>query len=593
MITVQPPIPIAGVVEAYALEDVLPALARIEGHAAQGGAALGFLSYEATPAFESCMPVHPAGGFPLLYFVLLPAFDPANPRQYWHDAEGVPRAALLRDSSPAGAAREDPYRLGDFTSTLTFEQYQQDIARIKEHIAAGDTYQVNHTFPLSAPFAGEAAAWFHALCARQGRGEFYYLDTGRFKVLCASPELFLSVEEGGRVTMQPMKGTQRRGRWLEEDRALGEILRHSQKDRAENVMIVDMIRNDLGRIAEPGSVRVDELFQVAPFPTVWQMTSTVSARSKEPLTKLLAATFPCASVTGAPKIETMKIIHALEQGPRRAYCGAVGWWGPGRTGRFSVGIRTAIVDEQQKTVWYHVGSGITWDSTPEAEYAECLQKAAILQTAPPEFELLETLLFENGGYFLLERHLERMQKSALYFDFPCDADLIKSHLRDLAIQLDLSPDAVSGARSRVRLLLSRDGKIRSEHFPLVAVPMPVWHVTVAANPIPTDSAFLFHKTTHRKVHEVARAAFPGHDDVILWNEQGEVTESTMANVVLEDSGGFWTPPRECGLLAGTFREQLLAEGRLRERKILREELRNGRVHLINAVRKWITIDLDA
>ena len=554
------------------LDEVLPLLAEVEAAADAGACACGFISYEAAAAFEARAAVHAPGELPLAWFLLGP------PEQFEagaHSGEAFARVLRLQDSCPGTG----PAVTG-FAPALSAERHGAAVETIRKYLAAGNTYQVNYTFPLAAPFQGDWLAWFEAVCRAQGPGEYYAFDTGRFQVLCASPELFFSLRDG-RLLMRPMKGTRPRGRWLEEDARMAEALRTAEKDRAENVMIVDMVRNDLGRIALPGTVAVEHLFEVERYETVWQMTSTVSAQTRAGLREILGAVFPCASITGAPKLETMRIIRELEPQPRGVYCGAAGWWGPGKQGRFSVAIRTAVVDRARQRAQYSVGSGITWNSTPAEEYDECLQKAAVLTAHRPAFELLETLLWEDGAYFLLELHLERLQQSAAYFGYACDIEQVRDALAQYAVK------AVGETRARVRLLISRDGSLRLEHVALQET-KPVLRVALAAAPVDSRDIFLYHKTTRREVYERRRAAHPGCEEVVLQNERGELTEGTFTNIVLQDSVGCWTPPRGCGLLGGVFREQLLRADALRERVLRPEDLQapGARLWLINSVRKW-------
>jgi para-aminobenzoate synthetase/4-amino-4-deoxychorismate lyase len=374
-----------------------------------------------------------------------------------------------------------------------------------------------------------------------------------------------------------MKGTRPRGRWAEADAALAEALAASAKDRAENVMITDMVRNDMGRISRAGSVVVERLFEVERYATVWQMTSTVRAETDAEVPEILAALFPSASVTGAPKIQTSKIIHALEPEGRGVYCGALGWWAPDGSAEFSVGIRTLVADSARGVARYHVGSGITWDATAGAEYQECLDKAALL-LAPVsgDFELLESLRWETGAYWLLEEHRARLRESAAYFGIALDLGAVEAALAKAA--------ADAPERARVRLLVARDGTVRTEVYPL-EVPERAWRVALAETPVSREELFLYHKTTRREIYAAARAARPDVDDVLLWNEAGELTESTVANVALEIDGEWLTPARACGLLAGTMRARWLAEGRLREAVLHRDDLaRATRVLLLNSVR---------
>jgi len=546
----------AEVLTAHRIAEVRPALARIEAAVASGRYAAGYLAYEAAGAFDPALLTHPPGEFPLLWF-------------------GV----YERMEERADCADEEDYKVGRWEPLLSKEDYLAAIRRIRGHIAAGDTYQVNFTFPLRADFQGDAGSWFRRLCLAQGSAYGAYIDSGRFTILSISPELFFSLD-GNQLTARPMKGTRPRGRWRAEDEAMADALRASEKECAENVMIVDLLRNDMGRISRTGTVRVAILFDVERYETVWQMTSTITSYTDAGLTDLFAALFPSGSVTGAPKIETMKIIRELELFPRGVYCGAVGWLGPGRVARFNVAIRTVTIDNTRGEAWYPVGSGITWDSSASAEFQECYDKAALLTFQRPSFELLESLLYD-GSYFLFEEHLHRLFDSAAYFGISADGDAIRTAL------LDRARDFPAGSL-KVRLLVSANG-FRIETAPVVKTGRV--RLGFARRPVDSRDVFLFHKTTHRRIYDEAKATRLDCDDVLLWNERGEITESTTANVVVDVGGELRTPPLTSGLLGGTFRGDLLRRGQVREAILTRDDVREAdRIYLINSVRKWIDVE---
>jgi para-aminobenzoate synthetase/4-amino-4-deoxychorismate lyase len=545
------------VIAAQTADHVSSALADVERLTRDFGLhAVGFVTYEAGAAFG--LRVRPApAGLPLVWFAL---FAPASVRPV-----GRPRA-------------EQDYRLGATVPTIRREQFHEAFAEIKRRVADGDTYQVNFTFGMVASFEGDPRSFFADLIDAQ-RGEYsLYLSMGDRVACSASPELFFALE-GVDVQTRPMKGTARRGLTLADDRQRREELRASPKERAENVMIVDMMRNDLGRVAEVGSVAVPELFAVERYPTVWQMTSRVTARSTASLVDLFAALHPSASVTGAPKVRTMEIVSELEPAPRGIYTGAIGYVPPDGNARFNVAIRTAIVDRRQQTVTFGVGSGIVWDSNVDAEYDECLLKGTVLGRRPLSFDLLETLRWTPaGGFFLLERHLARLSESAEFFGVSCSDDDVRRALRG----------AVEGQDQarRVRLLVGQAGEIRVEHQPFVPNPATL-RVKMAAAAVDAGDVWLFHKTTRRAVYEEARAAVADVDEVLLWNGDRQLTEAATANVVVELDGERVTPPVTCGLLAGTFRAELLARGEIREKVVRVEDLRWATgLWLINSVHEW-------
>ena len=521
---------------------------------ARGCHAVGYLTYEAGAAYG--LRVGPADSrLPLAAFALFPS-------------------GIVSTSDPP-ATSESP-GVGRPGPTWDRASYVERFNRIKRHIADGDTYQVNCTFALEAPFHGEARALFGAL-VRSQRGRYSaWLRVGDIAICSASPELFLS-RRGHRLVSRPMKGTARRGRTTAEDAAAVEALRRSRKERAENVMIVDMVRNDLGRIARVGSVDVQRLFEAEKYPTVWQMTSEVACDSSASLSEIMAAMFPSASITGAPKARTMEIIAALEDRPRGIYTGTIGYVAPSGDATFNVAIRTALVDTARQSLTFGVGSGVVWDSNGEAEYDECLLKGGVLTAMAPEFELLETLAWApDGGYARLDGHLKRLGQSATYFDIGYQAAAARAAL-DRAV-------AGATAPQRVRLLVSEAGATRVESTPLVAAVEPA-RVRLAQTPIDSSDRFLFHKTTRRAVYESRLES--DVDDVLLWNERGELTESTIANIVVELDGVLVTPPVEAGLLAGVEREDLLDAGRVVEETISVDDLaRATRLWLVNSVRGW-------
>jgi para-aminobenzoate synthetase/4-amino-4-deoxychorismate lyase len=551
------------IISARAHEEVRPALRRVERAAAEGLYAVGFVAYEAAPAFDRVLAVKQREkDLPLLWFGL-----------------------FERPSEVETAAGE--FRVSGWTPSVARDEYERSVEAVREGIARGDTYQVNYTLRLRARFEGDDFAFYERLRAAQRTRFGAYLNAGRFRVLSASPELFFR-RKGRRVETRPMKGTAARGRWREEDEAAAALLRASEKERAENLMIVDLLRNDLGRVAETGTVEVEDLFRVERYPTVLQMTSTVAARLREGvgLDELFAALFPCGSVTGAPKVSTTRFIAALEDSPRGVYCGAVGFVAPGGDAAFNVAIRTVVVDKETGEAVYGVGGGVTWDSTPGGEYAEALAKARLLTEDAPGFELLETMRLDEGGFRLLEEHLARLEASAGYFDIQFDLAGVREALERHA---ESNPDLPR----RVRLLVSAGGRARVESQPLDELPPGPLRVALARTPVRKSDRFLCHKTTHRAQYEARRAEVPGVDDVLLWNEEGELTEFTNGNVVLELEGKRWTPPRACGLLAGTFRAELLRQGEVAERVLTRDDLaRASRAWLVNGVRGWVEVSVN-
>jgi len=546
------------------LKDVLPLLQQIESevNTAQLYAA-GFLSYEAASAFDAALCTHPPGEFPLLWFGI---YDTPAPFSFAAHSQG----------------KIEPL---NWQADISETQYQQAFQKIKRHIRDGDTYQVNYTFRLKAPFSGDPWRLFVQLIRAQGNGFAAYVHTDDWVICSASPELFW-VLDGEILLSRPMKGTASRGLWSANDRQQALWLVHSQKNRAENVMIVDMERNDMGRIARIGSVEVTHLFAVKKYPTVWQMTSTVRCQTTASSSEIFRALFPAASITGAPKVRTTRIIAELENSPRNIYTGSIGFMGPGRQAQFNVAIRTVLINKKNQTAEYGVGGGIVWESDLAGEFQECHTKARILFQEQPEFDLLETILWTpNEGYFLLNHHLQRLRESAEYFSFEIDTGHIHTRLRQAEQGFSRHPQ-------RVRLCISRNGQIRIEIKPLEPLPAP-YRIRLAKEPINRENRFLYHKTTHRQVYETALRQAPEYTDVVLWNEQGEITESCIANIVMEKNGKFITPPVESGLLPGTYRQWLLEQGKIEKEKITISDLQKcDKIYLINAVRGMWEVVVD-
>jgi para-aminobenzoate synthetase/4-amino-4-deoxychorismate lyase len=404
-------------------------------------------------------------------------------------------------------------------------------------------------------------------------------------VCSASPELFFTLE-GGVLTSCPMKGTTSRGLTQANDLEHATQLAHSEKNRAENLMIVDMVRNDMGRIADIASVEVKSLFNVEKYPTLWQMTSTVHCKTQASITDIFRALFPPASITGAPKVRTMQIIAELENVPRRIYTGTVGFLSPGRRAQFNVAIRTVLVDRLNNKAEYGVGGGIVWDSENADELQECYTKAKILVQQTPDFSLLETILWTpQDGYSLLNYHLTRLADSAAYFSRTVDICLIREKLDVLARELPPQPH-------KIRLIVPRENEPILEAHMLLPPTQP-YRIRVAKRPINSRDPFLYHKTTHRRVYDQALADHPGYDDVLLWNEKKEVTESCIANVVVEMDGRLLTPPVHSGLLPGTYRSLLLSEDKIIEESIKVQDLcRLSRIFLVNSLRGMWEISLE-
>ena len=560
-----------GVIEARRPSEVAGAIDAAGSAAARGLWAAGFVAYEAAPGLDPELSVHvrapddPFAELPLAWFALFERKEDLPPLE----------PGRLDPSGSAGS----PWRPSVDRAT-----YDAAVERIRELIAAGHTYQVNHTIRLRAVIQGDERGFYRDLCLAQRGGYAAFLDLGRYRVLSASPELFFRID-GERITTRPMKGTAPRGRWLAEDEEIAARLVASSKDRAENAMIVDLLRNDLGRICRTGSVEVERMLEAERFETVWQLTSTIEGDLRPEITLLdtFRALFPSGSVTGAPKVRTTRIIADLEDSARGPYCGAIGYLAPAGSGEprasFNVAIRTVVLDAQTRTAEYGVGGGITHDSSASGEYEEIVAKARVLTDVRPAFELFESLAHVPAeGFRHLDEHLERLAGSAGYFGFRFEPEAAAAALKRAVAE-------VTGP-SVVRLTLARDGGLSTDVRDLRPAGDAV-RVALDDEPVDPSDVWLFHKTTRRAPYERRRERRPDVDVVLLVNDRGDVTESTIANLAVRLDGVWVTPPVDAGLLPGTYRNVLLREGRVTERPVTVGELRGaGELALVSSVRGW-------
>jgi para-aminobenzoate synthetase / 4-amino-4-deoxychorismate lyase len=554
---------------ALALDEVAPLLARVDALARAGAWCVGYLCYEAAGAFDAAFATH----------------APSDPTR--------PLASFAVYGAPLpGAELEDA---GSATVTWTGgprrEAFDATIAEILRAIADGEVYQVNATAPLTGTLQGDPRALFAALRRAQPNAYAAWLDFGDAddRILSVSPELFFDWRDG-RLLARPMKGTAPRGATPAADAAQAQFLRSAPKERAENLMIVDLLRNDLSRLAEPHSVRVPRLFHTEAWPTVWQMSSDVVAttRTGTTLGDVFGALFPCGSVTGAPKVQAMRLIRDLEPEPRGVYCGAIGVVQPGGAATFNVPIRTLALRRErwETTVRCGIGSGITADASAAGEWDEWRHKRAFVDRASQAFELLETLRLEGGVFVDAEAHLARMDEAARHFSFapPLAA------ARDALARLRATH---AGGRWRVRLLADRAGAVRAQAFALALTPGPV-RVRLAERPLAgSDGEFVRFKTTRRAHYDPFTPAEDGVFDTLLWNERGELTEFTRGNVALCMAGRWLTPAATCGLLPGIARARLLREGGLAEAILTRDDLARAEgIAFFNSLRGWLSAVLD-
>ncbi|MBP7202068.1 MAG: aminodeoxychorismate synthase component I [Propionivibrio sp.] len=476
--------------------------------------------------------------------------------------------------------------VADAVLTLDAASHAAKVDQIRRWISEGDCYQVNLTFPVDFTAYGHPLALYARLRARQPVRYGAFVLTPEATILSFSPELFFE-RHGCRVVTRPMKGTAQRGATPEADARNRAALLASSKERAENVMIVDLLRNDLGRLAAPGGVNVEALCAIEAYPTLWQMVSTISADLPDaPLRDIFRALFPCGSITGAPKIRAMARIAEMESGPRGLYTGALGWVAPGGDCRFNVAIRTLEIHAAGHAR-LGIGSGIVIDADPAREYAECLLKASFVTGFDPGFELIETLRLVEGVYPLMVLHLQRIESSALALGFACDLSAISERLATVA------RECRDGAH-RVRLTLAHDGRLSGQHAKMPADEQQ-WQIVVADEALDGDDYLLRHKTTARSRYDAALArlaAMPAVFDAIFCNTRGEVCEGARSNVYVERDGVLLTPPVSSGLLPGVMRRHLLESGRAVERVLYREDLLTApAIYLSNALRGLFPVTL--
>ena len=567
------------IVSASSPEEVDAALDEVSAGLARGLHAAGFFSYELgyclEPKLRDLLPADRR--VPLFWIGLFrtPApLDDASTRA-WLDANGGTERA----------------KISDLTLSWTREQYTSAFDKVEDYIAAGDVYQINLTLKYRFAFEGNPVALYAALRRKQRVAYGALISAPDFSVLSLSPELFFR-RAGKHMSTRPMKGTAPRGRTPREDARLKTWLAMDEKQRAENLMIVDLLRNDLGRVAKIGSVEVTDLFTVETYRSVHQMTSGISAelRSDMGLKDMLRALFPCGSVTGAPKVRAMEIIRELEADPRGVYTGAIGHIAPSGDAQFNVAIRTVVLGADGGEMG--IGSGIVADSKADSEFEECLLKAQFLTRPDAPFALIETIRYERStGFHLLERHLARLQSSAGHFGYPFSREAVLAALEAEAARVE-APVAM------LRLLLAEDGTITVTS---TAIELPtkgtVWRFVISDQRLDEKDPFFYHKTTRRQFYDremERQKALTGCDEVVFLNKKGELTEGTRTNLFIEIDGRLFTPALTCGLLPGTLREELLDLPRAAASEAVltpQDLLTADRIYLGNSVRGLIRAEL--
>ena len=540
--------------------EVGPALAALDRALARGFHLAGYFSYELGYAFEPRLArlMPPRRSVPLLWFGVF----------------GPPREMAGREGT---RWFEDNAQCRVYAGPLRFAEtrdtYSPKFRRIAGYIAAGDVYQVNLTFPAAFSFAGDPLALYRRLRPHASAAHGAYVFDGARSILSLSPELFFSIADGVLIA-RPMKGTAPRGQDAGGDARLRAQLATSEKDRAENLMIVDLIRNDLGRIAQQGRVRVEDLFTVETYPTVHQMVSTVRAEPRPGVTpsQIVRAVFPCGSVTGAPKIRAQEIIREMETGPRGVYCGAVGAFAPDGSAHFNVAIRTLTIDAQAGNGSLGIGGGVVADSREAAEYDECLVKARYYTAQRVPLALIETLRFEPSLGFVREAlHLARMARSARALGLPFDAAGAASALREAVEEAGREH---AGAL-RVRLSLDEEGGFEAAATPFVALaPGAVWRYAISARRVASRDALARHKTSWRVAMDEERAMWTrkGCDEVVYLNENGDLAEGSLSNIFAGRDGRLLTPPLDSGALDGCLRRELLDAGECAEARLTPADL---------------------
>lgn len=542
----------------WELDEVLAALDEAEAETRRGNWVVGLLSYDAGPAFD---PAIASQRDPNVALLTLGVFDVAH---------------------PSVGPIDGPFEISEWTPDQSETDYADSIDRVRDYIGSGETYQVNYTVRRHATFWGSAEGLFASLSRAQRASHDAFLHLGSHALCSASPELFFTREDGVLLS-RPMKGTRPRHFDPETDAAIKSELVSSLKDRAENVMIVDMVRNDLGRIADIGTVSVPSLLEVETYPTVHTMTSTVVAESDASLVETLRALYPVASITGAPKVRTTEIIAELERSPRGAYTGSVFALSPDQRWEFNVVIRSVWLDLASGRATYGVGGGIVWDSRAENEWHETEHKSRVLARASKPLKLLETMAWTpDGGVSLRERHIKRLLAAGDHFGIHVNMQVVSALLNtvrsDTPVMLRLLIDAAGNPELEVKALPAESGQTR--------------RLPIDNEPTDPFDEFLVYKTTTRTRYEEAHERFPDAPDVILWNSRGELTETCIANLVLEFDGKLVTPDRQAGLLAGTLRQELLERGQVTEEVLMLHDLhRADRVFTINSVRGWDEIEV--
>ena len=534
------------------LSEVADLLAQVESYQEQGYYIVGYVSYEAAPAFEEKLAVHKA---PLLAEYLL----------YFTVHDRV-------ETSPIPLTYEEVDLPSKWQEETSAENYEKAIAQIHHHLRQGDTYQVNYTVQLKQDLSANPFTIYNRMVVEQEAGYNAYVEHDEMAVISMSPELFFE-QNDRELTTRPMKGTTQRGVTDQEDLAQASWLEQDPKNRSENMMIVDLLRNDMNRISEVGSEHVERLCQVEQYSTVWQMTSTIKSQLREDvdLVEIFRSLFPCGSITGAPKIATMEIIKGLEPQPRGVYCGTIGLLLPNGQRIFNVAIRT-IQLHQGKAI-YGVGGGITWDSTWESEYREVHQKAAVLYRKQARFQLITTGKISKKQLLFEDQHLERLTKASRYFAYPFDPEELRQKIELECQVCDVNQDY------RLQISLSKSGEMKLSRQILAHLSPSFCKVKLCLQEADLNQSFTYFKTTHRPHLSL------GKQEIIYHNAAGELLETSIGNLVLKINGKLYTPPISQGILPGIYRQHLLETGQVEEKVLTVPDLDQAEtIYGCNAVR---------
>ncbi|MEP3476444.1 MAG: aminodeoxychorismate synthase component I [Hyphomicrobiales bacterium] len=583
------------IITAYSLSEIASAFDQISNALKQGHYVAGFMTYELGLAFEDKLHHQlskkietQAETQPLLWFgVFKEKLDVSR-----DDIE-----SWLEEQQEEGLNKSEL----KISVDETIESYKKKFETVKENIKSGDIYQMNLTFKGRIENISKPLALYEKIRRTQPVEYASIIVTEDKTILSASPELFIRCK-AGEIETRPMKGTMKRGTSIEQDEVHSDFLKADEKSRAENLMIVDLMRNDFGRVSELGSVEVSDLYHVETYPSLHQMVSIVKAKLKEDLSlfEQIKALYPAGSITGAPKIRAMELIEELEETPRGVYTGAIGFFAPDNEYIFNVAIRTIELDRDGNGS-IGIGSGLVYDSDVEAEYAECLLKMQFLTKETPEFSLLETMAYSpKKGVLLLEEHLNRLEKSAAYFLYPYDKEKILS-LIDFITQ-QASAYLSKQSLLRLRLLLHKNGNITITPTEIEAIDEEtIWTIALSKEEMQSKNLFLYHKTTNRAFYDDVRTAVQSQaqkdgsvkiDEVIFQNEKGELTEGSFTNIFVKINGELKTPAVESGLLPGTLRQSLIEQGKATEEILtIKDVLSAEEIYVGNSVRGLIKAKL--